>query len=319
MTRSLMIFGQGAILCHPWVMQEMKAVALEDEQQRIDSFDHALFGHIGFAISNAVRSWWFGLTAAHIGKAPGDDYTRRFYRKLDRYSAALALMADTSMLLLGGKLKFKESLSGRLGDVLSQLYIASSMLKRHEDEGRPVGDQPLLAWAFHDSINKIETALSGALRNFPIRPVGWLLWLLVFPWGRRAQAPSDRLGHRAASLLMTPCDARQRLAQGVFLTPGAHNPAGRVDSYLPKVILADPVERKFLKALKNSDIEALDFASQLDEGVREGWITAEERTQLEELRAMTLDAISVDDFDTEELRSAGYARAHGMLDARHAA
>jgi len=141
----------------------------------------------------------------------------------------------------------------------------------------------------------------------------------VFPWGRRAQAPSDRLGHRAASLLMTPCDARQRLAQGVFLTPGAHNPAGRIDSYLPKVILADPVERKFLKALKNSDIEALDFASQLDEGVREGWITADERKQLEELRAMTLDAISVDDFDTEELRSAGYRDLHGRDATRAAA
>jgi acyl-CoA dehydrogenase len=118
---------------------------------------------------------------------------------------------------------------------------------------------------------------------------------------------------------MTPCDARQRLAHGVFLTPGANNPAGRVDSYLPKVILADPVERKFLKALKNSDIEALDFASQLDEGVREGWITADERTQLEELRAMTLDAISVDDFDTEALRSAGYRDLHGRDATRAAA
>src|SRR6478735_3408564 len=228
-------------------------------------------------------------------------------------------MADTSMLLLGGKLKFKESLSGRLGDVLSQLYIASSMLKRYEDEGRPSGDQPLLAWAFHDSINQIETALSGALRNFPIRPVGWLLWALIFPWGRRAQAPSDRLGHRTASLLMTPCDARQRLADGVFLTPTPNNPAGRIDSYLPKVILAEPVERKFLKALKNSDIEAVDFVSQLDEGVREGWITADERKQLEELRAMTVDAISVDDFEAWELRSAGYERAHGSEHSRYAA
>src|SRR4249919_1152711 len=317
MTRSLMIFGQGAILCHPWVMKEMKAAQLADANERIDTFDDALFGHIGYAISNAVRSWWFGLTSARIGKAPGDDYTRRFYRKLDRYSAALAVMADTSMLLLGGKLKFKESLSGRLGDVLSQLYICSSMLKRYEDEGRPAGDRPLLAWAFHDAINKIETALSGALRNFPIRPVGWLLWLLVFPWGRRAQAPGDRLGHRAASLLMTPCDARQRLGDGVFLAPTANNPAGRIDSYLPKVILAEPVERKFLKALKNSDIEALDFASQLDEGVREGWITADERKQLEELREMTIDAISVDDFDAEELRSAGYRREN--YDSRAAA
>jgi acyl-CoA dehydrogenase len=307
MTRSLMIFGQGAILCHPWVMKEMKAAQLQDPRQRIEQFDTALFGHIRFAISNAVRSWWYGLTASRIGAAPGDDDTRRYFRKLNRYSAALAVMADTSMLLLGGKLKFKESLSGRLGDVLSQLYIASAMLKRHQDEGSPTGDQPLLAYAFHDAVNKIETALSTALRNFPIRPVAWLLWPVIFPWGRRAQAPGDRLGHKVASLLMTPCDARDRLADGVFTTPGEHNPAGRIVSYLPKFVLAEPVERKFLKALKNSDIEALEFDAQLDEGVREGWITADERRQLEELRTLTLDAITVDDFDTEELRSAGYA------------
>ena len=306
MTRSLMIFGQGAILCHPWVMKEMKAAQLADPKARIHQFDAALFGHISFAISNAVRAWWFGITGSRIGSVPGGEYTRRCYRKLNRYSAALAVMADTSMLLLGGKLKFKESLSGRLGDVLSQLYIASAMLKRYEDQGRPVADHPLLAWAFHDAIHKIELALSGALRNFPIRPVGWLLWALIFPWGRRAEAPSDRLGHRAASLLMTPCEARDRLGADLFLEPCENNPAGRVNSYLTKVILAEPVERKFLKALKNSDIEALDFNAQLDEGVREGWITAEERKQLEELREMTLDTIMVDDFEPWELRSAGY-------------
>ncbi|MCL1635326.1 acyl-CoA dehydrogenase [Luteimonas sp. SX5] len=319
MTRSLMIFGQGAILCHPWVMKEMKAAQLQDPKQRIDEFDANLFGHIGYAISNAVRSWWFGLTASRIGSAPGDDYTRRFYRKLNRYSACLSVMSDTSMLLLGGKLKFKESLSGRLGDVLSNLYIASAMLKRYQDEGNPAGDQPLLAWAFHDSVHKIELALSGALRNFPIRPVGWLLWALIFPWGRRAQAPSDRLGHRVAALLMTPCDARDRLAAGVFLTPCANNPAGRINSYLPTAILAEPVERKFLKALKNSDIEALEFDAQLDEGVKEGWITAEERAQLEELRRITLDAITVDDFDPEELRAASYRNQHAQQVSRAAA
>ena len=307
MTRSLMIFGQGAILCHPWVMKEMKAAMLADPRERIDQFDNALFGHIGYAISNAVRSFWFGLTGSRFGKAPGDDYTRRYFRKLNRYSANLALFADVSMLLLGGKLKFKESLSGRLGDVLSQLYIVSSMLKRYEDEGRPASDQPLLAWAVHDAVNKIETALSTALRNFPIRPVAWLLWPIIFPLGRRAQAPSDRLGHKVASLLMTPSDARDRLAEGVFTTPTALNPGGRIVSYLPKFVLAEPVERKFQKALKNSDIEALEFDQQLVEGVREGWITDEEAAQLKELRELTLDTITVDDFDTEELRSAGYA------------
>jgi len=312
MTRSLMIFGQGAILCHPWVLKEMKSVELADPRERLKDFDRNLFGHIGFAISNAVRALWFGLTAARIGKAPGNDYTRRYFRKLNRYSAALALMADTSMLLLGGKLKFKEKLSGRLGDVLSQLYIASAMLKRYQDEDHPVADQPLLAWAFHDAVHKIEVAFSGALRNFPVRPVGWLLWALVFPWGRRAQAPSDRLGHRAAALLMSPSEARDRLAEGIFLTPSENNPAGRINSYLAKVVLAEPVERKFWKALKNSDIEALDFPSQLAEGVAEGWITAEEKAQLEELRVMTLDAISVDDFDPAELVAAAQLKTRAV-------
>ena len=306
MTRSLMIFGQGAILCHPWVLKEMKAAMLPDEDERIREFDRNLFGHIGFAISNAVRSLWFGLTAARFGKAPGDAYTRRYYRKLNRYSAALALCADTSMLLLGGKLKFKESLSGRLGDVLSQLYIASALLKRYEDQGRPETDHPLLAWSLLNAVHKIEVALSGALRNFPVRPVGWLLWALIFPLGRRATPPGDRLSRRAASLLMSPNEARDRLATGVFTTPGPTNPAGRINSYLQAVILAEPVERKFLKAIKGSDIEGLTFTAQLDEGVREGWITGEERRQLEELRAMTVDTISVDDFDPAELRSAGY-------------
>jgi len=308
MTRSLMIFGQGAIRCHPWVLKEMQAATHPDPEVRLREFDVNLFGHIGFAISNAVRSWIFGLFGARIGAAPGDAYTKRYYRKLNRYSANLALVADTSMLMLGGKLKFKEKLSGRLGDVLSHLYIASAMLKRYEDEGRPAAEQPLLALAFHESAHKIELALSGALRNFPIRPVGWLLWMLVFPWGRRAQAPSDRLGRRAAALLMSPSDARDRLADGIFLTPCENNPAGRINSFLPKVILAEPVERKFLKALKNSDIEALDFPAQLAEGVAEGWITAEEKLQLEELRALTWETITVDDFDPADLVSASLNR-----------
>ncbi|WP_454829290.1 acyl-CoA dehydrogenase [Pseudoxanthomonas wuyuanensis] len=306
MTRSLLIFGQGAILCHPWVMKEMKAAQNPDFKAGVEEFDRNLFGHIGFAISNAVRSFWFGLTGAKIGSAPGDDYTRRYFRKLDRYSANLALMADVSMLMLGGKLKFKESLSGRLGDVLSHIYMTSAMLKRYHDEGAPQPDQPLLAWAFHDSVHKIELALSAALRNFPIRPVGWLMWALIFPWGRRAEAPGDRLGHRVAALLMAPNEARDRLAHGVFLTPCANNPGGRIASYLATAIAAEPVERKFLKALKTKGIEALDYSAQLDEGVREGWITVEERKQLEELRAITLETITVDDFDVHELRAASY-------------
>jgi acyl-CoA dehydrogenase len=235
---------------------------------------------------------------------PGDAYTRRYYRKLNRYSANLALVTDTSMLLLGGKLKFKEKLSARLGDVLSQLYIASAMLKRYEDRGRPAAEQPLLAWAFHDSAHKIELALSTALRNFPVRWAGWLLWMLVFPWGRRAQAPSDRLGHRAASILMNPSETRDRLGDGAYLTPGVNHPAGRINAALPRVIAAEPVERKFLKLVKSGELVARDLEGQLHEAQLKGLMAMEEIALLRELQAMVHDAITVDDFDPAELESA---------------
>ena len=306
MTRSLLIFGQGSILCHPYIMKEMKAAQDPDGKAGLQALDDALYSHIGGAFSNAVRSFWFGLTGSRIGAAPGDDNTRRYFRKLDRYAANLALLTDVSLGALGGKLKFKESLSGRLGDVLSHLYMMSAVLKRHHDLGAPEADHQLLAWAFHNSAHEIERALSQALRNFPIRPLGWLLWPLVFPLGRRAVPPGDRLVHRVAMSLMAPNEARDRLAEGVFLTPCENNMGGRIDSYLAKAIAAEPVERKFLKALKGASIQALDFASQLDEAVAGGWITAEERRQLEELRELTLDTITVDDFEPHELRAAGY-------------
>ena len=308
LTRCLMIFGQGAIRCHPWVLKEMQAARHPDPETRLREFDHALFSHIGFAISNAVRSLVLGLTGASFGQAPGDSYTRRYYRKLNRYSANLALAADVSMLTLGGKLKFKERLSARLGDVLSQLYIASAMLKRYEDQSRPTSDRPLLAWAFHDAAHKIELALSEALRNFPIRPVGWALWVLIFPWGRRAHAPGDRLGHRVASLLLSPNDARERLGEGVFLTPCANNPGGRINAALPKVIAAEPVERKFLKAVKAGQIEALEHEGQLQEAQLKGILSTAEVEMLKELHELTLDAISVDDFDSSELVAASYVK-----------
>ncbi len=306
MTRSLLIFGQGSILCHPYIMKEMKAAQDPNAKAGVDALDNVLFKHVGSGISNAVRAWWLGLTGARFNSTPGDAYTKQFFRRLDRYSACLALMTDVSLGSLGGKLKFKESLSGRLGDVLSHLYMSSSVLKRYHDDGAPEAEKPLLAWAMYNSKHEIELALSGALRNFPIRPLGWLLWLLVFPLGRRATPPGDRLNHRVAALLMSPNPARDALAKGVFLTPSEHNPGGRIASYLEKAIAIEPVERKFMKAIKNSPIPPLMFDRQLDYAVSINAITLEERKQLEELRAITLEVITVDDFDTHELRSAGY-------------
>lgn len=304
MTRSLMIFGQGAIRCHPYVLKEMQALSIADYGERLRTFDRALFGHIGFGISNAVRSFTLGITGSRIGDTAGDAYTRRYYRKLNRYSAALALCADTFMGVLGGKLKFKEKLSARLGDVLSYLYIASAMLKRYEDTGRPEADRPLLAWAFHECMWRTQMALDGAIRNFPVKPVAWLLRALVFPFGRREVPPSDRLGRRVAAIITAPGEARDRLTEWVYLAPTANNTIGRMNALLPDVIAAEPVERKFGKAQKAGQFKSHDYNGQLAEALQAGVITAPEHDLLKRVRDGVAEFIAVDDFDPAELRSA---------------
>ncbi len=304
MTRSLMIFGQGAIRCHPYVLKEMQALAITDRGEQLRTFDRLLFGHLGFGISNAVRSFVLGLTGSRLGESAGDAYTRRYYRKLDRYSAALALCADVFMGVLGGKLKFKEKLSARLGDVLSYLYIASAMLKRYEDTGRPEADRPLLAWAFHECVWQMQSALDGAIRNFPVRPVAWLLHLLVFPFGRREVPPSDRLGRRVAALITAPSEARDRLLEWVYLSPTANNTVGRMNALLPDVIQAEPVERKFVKAQKSGQFKAYDYVGQLVEARQAGVISPAEFELLKRVRENVFEFISVDDFDPAELRAA---------------
>jgi acyl-CoA dehydrogenase len=303
MTRSLMIFGQGAIRCHPYVLKEMQALSITDRGEQLKTFDRLLFGHIGFGLSNAVRSFAMGLTGSRLGETAGDAYTRRYYRKLDRYSAALALCADVFMGVLGGKLKFKEKLSARLGDVLSYLYIASSMLKRYEDTGRPEADRPLLAWAFHQCVWNMQMALDGAIRNFPVRPVSWLLRVLVFPFGRREVPPSDRLGRRVAALITAPSEARDRLMEWVYLTPTANNTIGRMNALLPDVIAAEPVDRKFGKALKSGQFKTHDYMDQLAEAEQAGVLNASEAALLKRVREGVFEFISVDDFEPEELRA----------------
>jgi len=313
MTRSLMIFGQGAIRCHPYVLKEMQALLIADHAEQLETFDRLLFGHLGFGISNAVRSFAMGLTGSRLGETAGDAYTRRYYRKLDRYSAALALCADVFMGVLGGKLKFKEKLSARLGDVLSYLYIASAMLKNYEDNGRPEADRPLLAWAFHECVWRMQMALDGAVRNFPVRPIGWLLRVLVFPFGRREVPPSDRLGRRVAALITAPGEARDRLIKGVYLTPTPNNTIGRMNALLPDVILAEPVERKFLKALKTGQFKTHDYLEQLAEAQQAGVVSASEYELLKRVREAVFEFISVDDFDSRELCATVVRDAQGMV------
>lgn len=302
LTRSMMIFGQGAIRCHPYVLKEMQAARMEDSAKGLEEFDKQLFGHIGYSIGNAVRSMVLGLSFARFAAVPHDRKTAKYYRKLTRYSAALAFASDIAMLTLGGKLKYKERISGRLGDVLSQLYICSAMLKRYEIQGRPAADQPILAWAFHDAINKIQNALGLVVDNFPNRGVRMLLSLVIFPLGRHELQPGDRLGHKVSQLLMHPSETRERLTDGIFISEQASNPVGLLELALPRVIATEPLERRLHKAEAAGKLHSRDLQTQLQMAVDQSIITAEEARELEAVRTMVAEIIAVDDFESSYLR-----------------
>jgi acyl-CoA dehydrogenase len=250
-----------------------------------------------------VRSFVLGLSFARFAAVPGDRKTRKYYRKLTRYSAAFAFLADIAMLTYGGKLKQKEKISGRLGDVLSQLYICSAMLRRFEHDGRPAADQAILAWAFHDAIYKIQHAMRGVIDNYPFPWVRPFLRMVIFPLGRVERAPNDRLGHKVASLLLSPSETRDRLTRGIYTSDRAGFPIGVMEKLLPDVIAAEPLERKLLKAQRAGQISGLGFEEQLESAQDQGMLSDKEYEFLLDVRKRTLDIIAVDDFELEELQA----------------
>lgn len=302
LTRSMMIFGQGAIRCHPYVLKELEAANLPDPAERNNQFDRHLFGHIGYSIRNAVRSLVLSLSFGRFAAVPRDRRTARYYQKLSRYSASLAFISDIAMLTFGGKLKQKEHISARLGDVLSHLYICSAMLHRYEAIDRPAADQPILAWAFHDAIYRMQQALQQVISNFPNPVLKVLLNIVIFPLGHRECAPGDRLTHRVAQLLMAPSEARSRLTQGIYTSARAGNPIGLMEQALPKIIAAEPLERKMLKAIKSGPVDGITWEEQLQQVLAMGGLTAHEASLLQASRKLVQEIIAVDEFDTEELR-----------------
>ena len=303
LTRSMIIFGQGVIRCHPYILEELDALQESDEKKKLHRFDKLLFAHIGHSIGCAARSLVLGLSFARFAVVPGDRKTRRYYRKLTRYSAAFALLADIALLTYGGKLKMKEKISGRLGDALSQLYIGSAMLKRFEYEGRPAADQPIMAWAFHDAVYKIQQALRGVIDNYPIAVMRPFLRRIVFPLGAREREPNDRLGHKVAQLMLSPSETRDRLTRGVYTSDRTGHPVGVMERLLPDVIASEPVERKLLKAVRNGQARGWTWEEQIASAREAGVLTAREADMLADVRARVLDVIAVDDFDLKELQA----------------
>ena len=300
LTRNMMIYGQGAMRCHPYVLQELYAANNSDKRQALNDFDKALFGHIGFAVSNTVRSLTMAFTGAKFASTPFKDETARYYKSMQRYSSNLALLSDVSMAVLGGDLKRRERISARLGDILSYLYLGSTVLKRFDDEGRQAEDLPLMHWAMQDCLFKLETAMDELFDNFPSKAVATGLKLIIMPFGKSYSRPSDKLEHKISKILQTPCEARTRLGDGQYLTREEGNLLGQMEQTLEDILACEPIFDKVCQATG----EKLPFA-QLElvaaKGLELGAITEQEASLLRRTEQARLDVINVDDFDPLEL------------------
>ena len=297
LTRTMIIFGQGAIRSHPWVFKELAAIGEADPDESLRQFDRALFGHIGFFFHNVVRSLWHGLTGSRFVPVRAPRPVRRYYQHLTRMSAAFALSTDVAMMTLGGSLKRREKLSGRLGDILSHLYLASAVLKRFEDQGMQKADRPLLHWACQHALHQIQQAFDGLFQNLPNRPAAWLLRLLVFPLGRHFRPPSDRLGHQVAELLLSPSPARDRLTAGLFIPESTDEQLGRIEDALDKVIKAEQPERRIRHKLEDVAPDWRGLERILEAALERGIIDAAEADLIRAAEAARDDVIRVDEFD----------------------
>jgi acyl-CoA dehydrogenase len=301
LTRSLIIFGQGAMRCHPFVLRELQAAQDEDVDRGLVEFDDALFSHIGYAISNAARAFFLALTHAKFSNVPLNTPTRRYYQNVNRYSAAFALATDFAMLTLGGKLKIKELLSARLGDVLSCMYLASTVLKHFEDQGRRATDLPLVEWSVRTLMYHAQEQLHSFLRNFPNRPVAFVLRWIIFPRGRTYSSPSDDLGQKLVELITQTGEARQRLSGQAYTALEPGNPLGLLQEALELSENFQPLEKKLRQARKEGLIHAEYLGHQIDEAESAGVISAKEAAEVRDYHDKVLHLLSVDDFSPDEL------------------
>jgi hypothetical protein len=297
LTRNLMIFGQGATRCHPYVLQELEAAANPNAEEGLQQFDSLLMKHIGFAMGNTFGALWQGLTLGRFNSSPVSGETAKYYKQLSRMSRALALSADFSMLMLGGDLKRKEMLSARLGDVLSHLYIASAVLKFYEDNGRQVADLPFVRYSIERNLFEIGKAFSGFFQNFPSAVVGRLLKTLVFPFGIGYKMPADAVTQDISDALLKPGVIRDRLTHLCFIGEGDEDPTGLMESAFIAVHEAQPVMKKIYAAQKQGTVpRKVPMEQLIAKALELNVINADEAKQLVRMNELRFASISVDSF-----------------------
>ena len=296
LTRSMIIYGQGAIRCHPYALEEIEAAESGD----VARLDAAFFSHVGHVFSTASRALLLGLSGGRLDVTAPAGPGRRYVQRLSRASAAFALVSEACMVTMGGQLKRREMITGRLADALAWMYLASATLKRHHDSGHLGADQPLVTWGCEHALAQIDLALDRVLRNLPSRPLAWALRPLVFPLGRRTHGPDDAcVGAVAATVLDDP-DTRERLTAGIFVPDGTEIGFGRLESALAKATAALAVEAKLRRAVRAGVLDRGPGDALARAGLAAGVISQLEFDQLRAADEARDEAIAVDAFEPDE-------------------
>jgi acyl-CoA dehydrogenase len=312
LTRSLMVFGQGAIRCHPFIVEEIEAAGMEDPDRAAKKFDGIFYRHLAHTTRNALRAFVLGLTRGWLEGVPRQGDIQKYYRQLARFSAAFALMTDVTLLSVGGGLKARQRLSGRMADCLVHLYYATAVIKQWHEEGYPDDQRDLVEWSLETCLRDLQGAMRDAIINFPVPALRWPLRLLVFPLGATGlNGPSDKLGARVAATIVEDTPVRQRISRGTFINPDPQDPLGRVlNAYKLANETADSRNRLH-EALRNRDEDELGGIDLLmghqrkelvDWACAQGVLKADECPKLEEALTALYDVIRVDAFDADGLK-----------------
>ena len=301
LTRTLITFAQGALRSHPYLFTEIEALQDDDRERGIELFEETLGRHVAFTLSNAAGSLFHNLTfGAFASSPPNAGPTRRWWKELARAARSFALVADMTVALLGGGLKIKQKITGRMADALAELYLLSSVLKRYEDDGRQTADLALVSYCATNCLYRFDQALLGVLRNFPVRPAAWAMWPLVFPFGTRRPA-SDAHGKALVRQVLQPGAFRDRLTRDIFSPDDPSDRVGLLEYTLKKVIANEEADKKLERAIRKGDVKRYHNNDWIAEAKSKGVLTEEEASSLAELRDLVARVIAVDDFDAASL------------------
>jgi acyl-CoA dehydrogenase len=303
LTRTLITFAQGALRSHPYLYAEVQACQDKDTVKGKKAFETAFLGHIAFAASNVTGALFHNVTGGVFGRVPDEAYgTAEWYRQLWRQSRNFALVSDMTVAVLGGGLKTKQKITGRLADALSELYFLSCVLKRYEDDGKPEADRLIVSLAAQNGLYRFQEAIKGTIENFPSAPVRILMNWVVFPFGARAKPAPDWLGHKIAGLVIEPGELRDRLTRDIYISKDVNDATGLLEVTLEKVIKAEDAEKKLDRAVRQGTIKRFHGIDWIGDAAKKNIITESEAILLREVEALTARVIAVDHFDPAELK-----------------